>query len=963
MKQTLLSSRIKVYGLFALGMAFLCAGVFNLLDRLHWNDPYDGISWIERDEGVVADRILGEALPTEIRPGDILLRINQHDIFNMGDYTDVLFMLSPGEKARYYLKDRATGDLKSADMVIQARPVLTIKDFFRVVVAFVYLSIGFLILVKYWRSRGSIHFYLVCLFSFTLYLLSYTNRLHFLDYLVYWLSVISMLILPPLFLHFSLNFPSRKKWVQNNTLILLYIYIPFIVLLMTQVLWFGGKLAPLGLHRNLSTRIFLDNIHILYFILYFLGGLAVLFHSRYSSESTELRQQLKWIVSGTTLSVVPFFFLYVLPFLLNLEITPLMQASILTLAFLPLSFAYAIMKYRLMDVDIIFKRGASYFIASAAVLGLYFLLIGLSGVVLRLFYPGSDTVAIALSALVAAFLFAPIRRRVQQEIDRFFYKEEYKYRQSLIEFGRTLSTESSLRTVTSTIIDRVNKSLNVRTVAIFLGQPGEAGSYELVAHRGIHSMPEHSGQFKIPEAFLITGVDVPTLSFQIYSQENGVWLGSLREFYEKMGLFYFQPLVHRNETTGVIALGKGPDDALLTSEDLELLGMLSGYAAIALENARLYTTLQNKARELELLKAYSENIIEGINVGVVAVNRQGAITTWNQAMKQLYGLDSGQATGRKFDEIFPADLCAIIRGTFSAGTFLARDTAHFYKLFVESRDGGKKFVNLTVSPFQEATGPVIGTLLVFDDITVKVQLENHLLQAEKLSSLGLMAAGVAHEVNTPLTGISSFTQMLVQEVPEDHPHHMMLKKIETQCFRASEIVNNLLNFARVQTDEFKDVDINRVVEESLGLLEHQFRKKQVRIERNLAPELPVVWGNEGRLMQVFINILLNSWDAVAPQGRITVGTALEDGSVLIRIEDDGQGIPPEFIQKIYDPFFTTKEIGKGTGLGLSVSYGIIQEHAGRIFVESQPGSGTVFTIRLPVVESAVKEARTLEQQR
>jgi two-component system NtrC family sensor kinase len=961
MNQTQLVSRIRVYGLFVLGMVFLAVGVLNLVDRLHWNDPYDGISWIERDEGVVADRILGEQNQPDIKPGDILLRINQHDIFNMGDYTDVLFMLSPGETARYYLKDRATGDLKSVDMTIQARPVLTVKDFFRMVVAFVYLSIGFLILVKYWRSRGSIHFYLVCLFSFSLYLLSYTNRLHFLDYLVYWMSVASMLVLPPLFLHFSLNFPMRKKWVQNNTLILLYIYIPFLVLLTVQVLWFAGKLAPIGLHRNLSTRIFLDNLHILYFILYFLGALAVLFHSRYSSESTELRQQMKWIVSGTTLSVVPFFFLYVLPFLLNLEITPLMQASILSLAFLPLSFAYAIMKYRLMDVDIIFKRGAAYFIASAAVLGLYFLLIGLSGVILRFFYPGSDTIAIALSALVAAFLFAPIRRRVQQEIDRFFYKEEYKYRQSLIEFGRTLSTESSMRTVTSTIIDRVNKSLNVHTVAIFLSQADEAETYELVAHRGLVGLSEHSGQFKIPGAFLINGLDVPTLSFQIFRQESGSWLGSLREFYDKMGLVYFQPLVHRSETTGVIALGKGSDDELLTSEDLELLGMLSGYAAIALENARLYSTLQNKARELELLKAYSENIIEGINVGVVAINRQGVITTWNQAMGLFYGLDSPEATGRKFDEVFSPDLCATIRGTFEPDTYLATDTAHFYKLFIDSRAGGKKFVNLTVSPFQENDGPVIGTLLVFDDITTKVQLENHLLQAEKLSSLGLMAAGVAHEVNTPLTGISSFTQMLVQEVPETHPHHNMLKKIEAQCFRASEIVNNLLNFARVQTDEFKDVDINRVLVESLNLLEHQFRKKLVQVERRLDTSLPPVWGNEGRLMQVFINILLNSWDAVAPQGRITVGTRWDDNTILVRIEDDGQGIPPEVIQKIYDPFFTTKEIGRGTGLGLSVSYGIIQEHSGRIFVESRPGEGTVFTIKLPVVESAVKEIEQIEQ--
>ena len=153
----------------------------------------------------------------------------------------------------------------------------------------------------------------------------------------------------------------------------------------------------------------------------------------------------------------------------------------------------------------------------------------------------------------------------------------------------------------------------------------------------------------------------------------------------------------------------------------------------------------------------------------------------------------------------------------------------------------------------------------------------------------------------------------------------MLKKIETQCFRASEIVNNLLNFARVQTEEFKDVDINRVVEESLGLLEHQFRKKQIRIERGLAPELPLVWGNEGRLMQVFINILLNSWDAVAPQGRITVGTGLEDGSVLIRIEDNGQGIPPEIIQKIYDPVLHHQGNRQGDGLG---AFGQLRHHPG-----------------------------------
>ncbi len=956
MSHSTLADKLKVYGLLLVGLGFLTAGIFNIRDRISWNDPSDGIAWIERDEGVVVLTVTGEQPLPDVQPGDTLLRINQHEILNMGDYTDVLFLLNPGETAHYFLKDRSTGDVKEIRLTIQPKPVLAMKDFFRIIVAFVYLCVGVLILVKYWRSRGSIHFYLVCLFSFSLYLFSYINRLQPFDYLVYWISVISTLLLPPLFLHFSMNFPTRKSWLRTHSPVVLFIYLPFVFLLGLQIFWFAGRLAWIGLPRTLSARITLDIVHLIYFSLYFLGGLTLLFISRYSSESTELRQQMKWIVIGTTLSLVPFFFFYVLPFLLNLDINPLMQASILCLIFLPISFAYAIVKYRLMDVDILFKRGAAYFIASAAVLGIYFLLIGLSGVILQFFFPESNTFAIAVSALVVAFLFAPIRRRVQQEIDRFFYKDEYKYRQSLIEFGHTISTESSMETITSAIIERVNKSLKVETVAIFLRHPQEPEQYDLLAYRGLRRPLPARPYFTIPDAFLITGVNVPTLPFTIIEEESRPENLALRDEYARLSLFYFQPMAHRNETIGVIALGKGPQETFLSSEDLQLLGMIAGYAAIALENSRLYSSLQAKAHELEALKAYNENIVEGINVGVVAVSNDGLITTWNQAMVQLYYLPGRQAIGRRLEEVFAPDLSATIRNAFPADSYTTSDTANFYKLFLKNRRGDKRFVNLTVSPFVRETGQVAGTLLVFDDITARVQLETQLLQAEKLSSLGLIAAGVAHEVNTPLTGISSFTQMLIDETGQSHPHHTMLKKIESQCFRASEIVQNLLNFARVQTTDFGSVSLNELLQESVALLEHQFTKKTIAIRMDLAPDLPPVRGNEGQLMQVFVNILLNARDAVPPGGHIDIRSRFGDGFDVIQFEDNGKGIPPEIRQKIYDPFFTTKEVGQGTGLGLSVSYGIIQEHAGRIFVESEPGQGTRFTIKLPAAEPTAKEA-------
>jgi len=959
-----------IFLLLGLGAAFLAIGILNLRDRISWNDPSDGIFWTEKDQQMAVIRITGDSVPDEIREGDYLVRINNRNIHSKEEYIERLFLFNPGDVAEYQLMDYATGDLKTVKILIFARPILTITDFFKVLVAIVYFIVGLLILIQYWKARGSIHFYLVCLLSFVLYLYSYTSELYFLDFLVYWLNEIAILFLPPTFLHFCFNFPVQKKWMKGKILVILTTYLPSVIFLIIHILWFAGKLRtfPLTdkpfLPLNETSIVLLDNLHIIFFTIYFLVSIVVLFHSRVSLESPEFKQQMKWIINGITLSLVPFFFLYVLPYVLNLKITPLMESSILSLAFLPLFFAYAIMKYRLMDIDILFKRGASYIIASAAVLGLYFLFIALSSVVFRLFFPGSDTLAIATSALLVAFLFAPIRRKVQQEIDRFFYKEEYKYRQSLIEFGHRLSTESSMKTVTSTIIERANKSLNVKTVAIFLKLPGEIDNYELVAYAGMRPPADDVRYFKIPHQFLISSLDVPTLSFRIFEEEEqSDRLYSQREFYENLSLFYFQPLHHRNERIGVIALGKAEGNVFLSSEDLELLNVLAGYSAIALENARLYSSVQNKARELELLKVYSENIIEGINVGVVAVDRDGAITTWNQAMSQIYGMDYREVVGDQFKNVFPDDVFTSILRALDSEALIAQDITHIYKLFMKNKRDEKKFVNMTLSPFHDSTEKVIGTLIVFDDITDKIQLEHQLMQSEKLSSLGLIAAGVAHEVNTPLTGISSFTQMLISEHPSGHPHHDILNKIEKQCDRATQIVNNLLNFARIQTTEFSVVHVNNLLEECVSLLEHQFRKKNTEIIREMQSDLPPVKGNEGGLMQVFINILLNARDAVPVNGQIILRTLKTDNSAIVQIEDNGAGIPNEMIHRIYDPFFTTKDTARGTGLGLSVSYGIIQRHSGRIFVDSQPGEGTCFTIKLPMFqESESKEIIANEEQ-
>jgi len=232
------------------------------------------------------------------------------------------------------------------------------------------------------------------------------------------------------------------------------------------------------------------------------------------------------------------------------------------------------------------------------------------------------------------------------------------------------------------------------------------------------------------------------------------------------------------------------------------------------------------------------------------------------------------------------------------------------------------------------------------------------VQADKLSSIGLLAAGVAHEVNTPLAVISTYSQMLAKQLTGDDQKSKLLEKISKQTFRASEIVNSLLNFSRTSPTEFVQLDLNRILKETLTLIEHQLEKSGVGIRASFSDAVPPTRGNAGKLQQVFLNLFLNARDAMPDGGTLTVRSWGEAGYAHVEVADTGLGISPENLARIYDPFFTTKSARKGTGLGLSVTYGIVQEHNGIIEVESRVGAGTRFRLEFPAAAEAVSERST-----
>ena len=230
-----------------------------------------------------------------------------------------------------------------------------------------------------------------------------------------------------------------------------------------------------------------------------------------------------------------------------------------------------------------------------------------------------------------------------------------------------------------------------------------------------------------------------------------------------------------------------------------------------------------------------------------------------------------------------------------------------------------------------------------------------------MASIGTLAAGVAHEVNTPLTGISSFTQMLLEGSDPADPKTALLEKIERQTFRAAKIVNGLLNLSRpgMSGEERRQVDLNVVVNDVFSLLEHQFAAAKVKVRRDLSPVAASVLGIEHKLQQVFLNLFLNARDAMPRGGWLSVTTRVDGSRVIAEVADTGSGIPAEHLARIYDPFFTTKVMGRGTGLGLSITYGIVHEHEGAIGCESSVGQSTRFTLTMPLASVTELSSRAL----
>lgn len=918
--------------------------------------PEDGVTWVDRVENghpgqVRALHVVrgGPGDNAGIREGDILLKIQGTPIREAIDVIQALLVVKPYLKAEY-LVTRKGVSFPISVIVGERVPDYTVS--YQYLIGLAWLGIGLFVYFRRRKAPKALHFLLLCLVSFVLSTFHYTGKLNNFDKVIYWGNVAAGIFAPTVFLHFCLTFPSVPGWLRRRGRVAL-IYLPATVLLaLTAAIAAGNLRVGIG---AIELRWLLDRLLLGFFSTVYLLGACVLHAELRRTEEAILRQQLKWLRNGALLGIVPFTMLYVVPYIAGVAPGPYMQWAVFFLPFIPLTWAYAIVRYRLMHVDVIFQQGFVYTLATIIILAALASLLLTVGHVEDL----SPTAVVAL-LLVATFVFQPIRNWIQELLDRhYFYRDRYEARRTLVEFARELSSETDLDRMLESVADRLTRTLAIRRFAVFVLRE-DAEEYEL---RKLTPPITDRDLDYLDLRYLPV---VPTQPYLFFERTRNVmdvvsreWPASVRHTIADLDLTYYLPCPVRGKTIAWLGVSRTEEGDFLSSDDLELLVTLSRYVGIAVENSRLYSSLQQKVEEYERLKEFSENIVESINVGILAADLHDRVESWNSQIEKLTGISREAAVGRTLGELFPAELCERLHGVrgqtgvHNIYKFAWTPSAAAMGASANGNGNGTPapgpeiIVNIAVAPLISKDNDEIGRLIIFDDITDRSDLERRLVQADKLSSIGLLAAGVAHEVNTPLAVISAYAQMLTKQLSEDETKSKLLEKIARQTFRASEIVNSLLNFSRTSTADFAEVDLNRTVEETVALVRHQLDKAQIRVEMELAESLPAVRGNSGKLQQVFLNLVLNARDAMDNGGRICIRTITDNSTVRVEVADTGQGIPPEHLTRIYDPFFTTKAARKGTGLGLSVTYGIVQEHGGSIEVESSVGQGTVFHLEFP----------------
>jgi len=900
-------------------LIFVIICLSNIFQKLKWSSPTDMINWQVTDKGL---QCVSAPDSGPIRPGDILLTVNKYVVQNR---IDLQRIIQDRHYCRYEIEREGLLKVVGIDIVRRYTPISYYILVFSAII-FILLTLNLLNarLVRKKESQTPSSFFLVSLSFSGLLIFSPTGAYHMLDFGFLALDRLSMLLFPAFLLHFTLIHPL-KAWVfrRFGRRVLLGVYtVPAAIFALYLFFLLRHLFFPItGVLSGIIG--YFHHIMQIYLVVFLLVSIGLLTRSCLVLAFKRRQRRFLAALVLTGIGLMP---LVLSPFIKSMAAHPSSLPTVMLLFLTvatPVGLIINLSQRRFTDIQAIVRKTLTISSVFLFIFGIFFFL-GINIEQNRLMGIFWSITAI----LTAGYLFKPIESTVQEYFERFFLKRSFNFKRRLRHLIQSLQGERNLSQLAANFLETINSGFSLRSSAmlihsrknVFYSLPGKT---KLVLSKIFQE-----------ELFKRDHLVIPS------GQEYAGRFPKESKNLKPMGFYQFLPLKSSEKLAGVVAFSLKEDGTYLSIEDWELLLNIASSLSLSVENAFLYSELENQLEEINWLKEFNETIIENLSFGIVVLSRLNIIMSWNQFMEDRFGIPRHNAINRKAYRVLGNTLWKEIlpRKSREIVTFQTRLPLR----------GEEKIFDIRISPLEENSGKTTGTILLFEDVTEKVLMMKQLITTEKMASLGMLSAGIAHEVNTPLTGISSYCQFILDN-PDDPENRDFLSRIQEQIQRANKIIRTLLDFSRQKGEAPQEVNLDKVIMESLSLMEHKLKRKNIRVDKNLLISKRLM-GFVTRLQQLFINLLINATDAIEhDHGVIRLEGKDNDEKITVSVSDNGGGIRQNDIPHIFDPFFTTKGPGEGTGLGLSIAFNIVREHYGEIDVQSREGEGTTFTIEFPLI--------------
>ncbi len=629
---------------------------------------------------------------------------------------------------------------------------------------------------------------------------------------------------------------------------------------------------------------------------------------------------------------------------------------------IPIAVAYAIVKYHLMDISIVIKRSTVYATLTFLLSIIYFT----AGLIMSTILPVSEhkeTITNVVSIMVMVLIFIPSRELIQHFIENRLFRIKYSHPKILSNSTIIFSSLHDLNRLLRYAIQYLYDSVSIEKIAILI-KDDKTKQYRLNAAINFSFLSEDNVSLPGEDAVVTWLCQNRTV---LSKEQLNRFTHSKHDYLLEKTLTILDvdsciPVFQGKDLFGIILLGKKVDKKVFTQEDIQMFLAFSGQLAMAANSSSLYSGLEEA-------KTYRDNILQSLKCGVIAVDNNEEVVLINNEAIKILGLESASKS--------KTILNTLDKETYKLLKYTLKSDRDYNDIetFIE-RGTAKVPCGVTITQLKTEAAEKLGVLMILTDLTELKLLQVEKQHADRLAHLGILASNIAHEIKNPLVAINTYFQLLPYKKDDPEFHSNFREIALKEIGRINRIIEDMLNLARPSKLVIQHIDPHCVIMDTIKLLKNDAAKKDVEIVAMLEGKRCQIVAGEDKIKQVLINIIQNSLDALPNNGHIHVSTCLIDnlsefkkmakeqsGSVffsfvspllsnqnkqyfVIKISDNGMGIPPEKISHIFEPFFTSKE--KGTGLGLAVVYRIIKDHEGGIYVASKEGVGTDFYISLPL---------------